>query len=157
MLLNALHGMAINPSAAPFSRVAIIDADETFLIPGDNSGEIRIKAWGAGGGGAHTYGYNGAGCGGGFVQCDVAATPGESLIVKVGAGGSGGALGGLGGGLTGVFRTSVTQGNALAVAGSGGGGFVSYVTGRFGDDDVGPGKEVVNQQFVGGHEVIGVD
>ena len=65
MLLNALHGMATNPSAAPFSRVAVITADQSFEVPADNSGEIRIKAWGAGGGGATTYGYNGPGGGGG--------------------------------------------------------------------------------------------
>ena len=121
MMVNALVGFATKPVANAFSRTSTNTADGTIVIPEDNNGTIRIKVWGAGGGGAPTYGYAGPGGGGGFVQCDVAVTPGETLIVKVGAGGSGGELGGYGGGLSGVFRGSVTQANALAVAGSGGG------------------------------------
>lgn len=124
------------PSSAPagaLSRRAVFDVSghHTFSIPEDSTGVIRIKAWGAGGQkGAGTGSYGG---GGGFVQCDVTVTPGETLNVVTGLNGSGpvddgggadpfdsGA--GMGGGFSGVFRGSRTQANALAIAPGGAGG-----------------------------------
>lgn len=58
-------------------------ADETFVVPGYVT-SVRIKCWGAGGGGGFAVGWGG---GGGFVQADLAVTPGESLTVRVGRGG----------------------------------------------------------------------
>lgn len=84
---------------------------------------MLVKAWGAGGG----CGYDvwniasGSGGGGGYAEGETIVSPGESLLVYVGGGGTAGTnmvyCGG-GGGLSGVFRGSTP----LLIAGSGGGG-----------------------------------
>jgi len=122
---------------APFDEQTLFTLNTTWQVPAGVTA-IRVKAWGAGGGGGGTsQDYGG---GGGFAQADLAVTPGETLYVQVGGGGgrasspSGGTNGGGqggnsglgatagGGGYSGVFRTSVSQANALVVAGGGGGG-----------------------------------
>lgn len=84
---------------------------------------ITGKAWGAGGGGTQAGGIGKSGGGGGFAQCTCGVTPGETLTIKVGAGGAalvyaaGLSVTATGGGLTGIFRGSTP----LLIAGSGGG------------------------------------
>jgi methenyltetrahydromethanopterin cyclohydrolase len=105
----------------------------TWTVPAGVT-SITVKTWGAGGGGG-AGGLNrpgGTGGGGAFAQTTLSVTPGETLLIRVGGGGDGGTVasggpnrsgsGGGGGGFTGVFRTSVSQVNALIVVGAGGGG-----------------------------------
>lgn len=114
----------------------------TFIVP-QNVSVIRVKLWGASGGGGCGYNtnvpYSG---GGGFTLCDIAVTAGEVLDLLIGGGGAAGrqsggsggtnAVGGggkggsrnsgafLGGG--GGGRSEITRGiNRLATAGGGGG------------------------------------
>lgn len=100
---------------------------------------VRVKCWGAGGGGQ--------GGTGGFAQGRITMTAGQTYKIRVGGGGKtasnsvgyaggfggGGLCGksnsssstyktGSGGGLTGLFINSVSQGNSRIVAGGGGGG-----------------------------------
>lgn len=102
---------------------------------------LRVKAWGAGGGGSNVY----VGAGGGFSQADIPVTPGENLTVRVGgpgtngrccfnepggaggingggngAGASQGGTAGGGGGYSGLFRGSTELLVAGGGAGSGG-------------------------------------
>lgn len=114
--LNELHG-----KYTPFLTRLTYTADSTLVLPAYVT-EIRVKAWGAGGGSC-TYTPFGATAtgGGGFTGADVTVAGGSSLVIRVGSGGTAGQPA-TGGGLTGVFIGSATQGNALVVAGSGGGG-----------------------------------
>ena len=118
----------------------------TFSTPGTYSltviggGEVEVYAWGGGGGGGYTGG-SGAGGGGGAARGMVTLTNGTYSIVVGGGGASmangagpgtrpsgGGGLagtqgyGGQGGGYSGILSKSVTQANALLIAGGGGGG-----------------------------------
>jgi hypothetical protein len=130
-------------------------AQQTFVVPSGVTA-IYVKMWGAGGGGGVSggWGYGSDGGGGGCSIGLIPVTAGETLYLVVGRGGqtnyaSGQTLvygggGGLknnsdnryaaaGGGYTGIFRTSVTQGNALMIAGGGGGGGSSRAgAGNFG-------------------------
>lgn len=80
--------------AAPQTTVyEYTGGDQTYTVPaGINS--IRVKMWGAGGGGGDkggwTYGY--AGGGGGYTAADLNVTPGQNLTVMVGQGGLGGSF-----------------------------------------------------------------
>lgn len=105
---------------------------ETFVVPIGVT-QITIKAWGAGGGGGGGGSARTGGNGGGaaFVQTTLTVTPGETLNLRIGGGGPFGTYlstsnqvgsGGGGGGYSGVFRGTITQANALLIAGSGGGG-----------------------------------
>jgi hypothetical protein len=130
-------------------------SQQTFVVPVGIT-EIYVKMWGAGGGGGVSGGwsYGSDGGGGGCSIGLIPVTPGETLQIVVGRGGQtnwpnsqtlvyggGGGLknnsdnryAGAGGGYTGIFRSSVTQGNALMIAGGGGGGGSSRAgAGNFG-------------------------
>ena len=123
---NSLTCNFNNPScAAPsFSRKIIFTSDTYWVVPTDNSGVIRAKVWGAGGGRGTIYTTLGGG--GGFAKGDILISPGTTLVVKVGSAGISSSYGGSGGGLSGVFISSITQANALIVAGSGGGGAYAW-------------------------------
>lgn len=119
--------------------------DQHFIIPAGVT-SIKVKAWGAGGGGGYTamYGF-GAGAGG-FTVDQLITLPGETYVIITGEGGwatraenqtaratygfggSGNSMAsastsetGSGGGLSGVFFSTVTQANARVIAGGGGG------------------------------------
>lgn len=119
-------------------------ADQSFVVPAGVT-EIYVKMWGAGGAGGNLGGWSqgSPGGGGGCSVGIIPTTPGETLILVVGQAGQtnysnaggynygrGGTFSnnsdnrycGQGGGYTGIFRTSVAQGNAVMVAGGGGGG-----------------------------------
>lgn len=93
---------------------------------------VIFKLWGAGGGSGSGGTDGGPGGGGGFVIGTYNLAVGTTVYAVVGQGGPGGAggYGGSGGGYTGVFTNSVAQGNALLIAGGGGGG--SRGTGTYG-------------------------
>jgi len=94
--------------------------------------DVIFKLWGAGGGSSAGGTDGGPGGGGGFVIGTVTLAVGTTVYAVVGQGGPGGTggYGGSGGGYSGVFTTSVAQGNALLIAGAGGGG--SRGTGTYG-------------------------
>lgn len=117
---------------------------------------IIIQLWGAGGGGGTPGGwsYGAEGGGGGYVYAEIPTTKlsGQTLILQVGEGGlvngsrmsfggggqanrtgSDNRYGSNGGGYTGLFLNSVSQANALVIAGGGGGGGSSRAgTGNYG-------------------------
>jgi hypothetical protein len=117
---------------------------------------VSVKMWGAGGACGYSFDGNitttanqGPGGGGGYSTATITLRAGFSYIFRIGQGGirtytiSNGAThlaggvrkgtpngGAEGGGYSGIFKTSVTQGNALLIAGGGGGGSDSrYGTG----------------------------
>lgn len=98
-----------------------------------------FKVWGAGGGpggGSGGSSQAGDGGGGGYVSDTIAVTPGESITITVGAGGSKGSAleyGGSGGSSSSVKRGSTN----LLIGGGGGGGGGSRNNGTGGDG--GPG------------------
>lgn len=90
---------------------------------------ITVKGWGAGGGGgAGDTSTGGAGGAGGYLNETIAVTPGETLDVYIGGGGTGGSYnttrgageGGSGGGYTSLYRGSTLL--AIIAGGGGGGG-----------------------------------
>lgn len=102
---------------------------DTFVVPAGIT-SITIKTWGAGGGGGGGGNSQpgGDGGGGGYTTSTISVTPGETLTINVGAGGSGGAFsnggndaggGGGGGGYTSIYRSSTPL---VVTAGGGGGG-----------------------------------
>jgi len=107
------------------------------------SGDINVYAWGAGGAGGTVggWGYGAAGGAGGAANGIVSVTSGQEYSIVVGGGGvvnsttsavgGGGAASnnnndnrysGGGGGYSGLFLNSVSQANALLIAGGAGGG-----------------------------------
>ena len=118
--------------------------EQHFVVPPGVS-SIKVKAWGAGGGGGYMA-YSVAAGAGGFTVDQFNVTAGETYVVvsgeggwatrhvnqtaraTFGYGGSGNSMGaaatsetGSGGGLSGLFISSVTQANARVIAGGGGG------------------------------------
>jgi hypothetical protein len=134
---------------------------------------IIIQLWGAGGGGGTPGGWSfGAeGGGGGYVYVEIPTTKlsGQTLILQVGEGGlvngsrmsfggggqanrtgSDNRYGSNGGGYTGLFLNSVSQANALAIAGGGGGGGSSRAgTGNYGGAGGGENGQDGNSPYDG--------
>lgn len=128
----------------------------TWLGSSYKSNPIIVQLWGAGGGGGTPGGWSfGAeGGGGGYAYALIESTEltGQTLILQVGEGGlvngtrmsfggggqanrtgSDNRYGSNGGGYTGLFLNSVSQANALVIAGGGGGGGSSRAgTGNYG-------------------------
>ncbi|MFB7909910.1 hypothetical protein ACFC1T_26085, partial [Kitasatospora sp. NPDC056076] len=159
-----------------------------FTVPSGVT-RIDVKVWGAGGGGtwdtAHQVSTGCGGGGGGFSRGSIAVVPGQRLLIVVGEGGranssantygGGGAgnsadyPGGSGGGLSGVFTSTYTQGQALVIAGGGGGatGTRNAITGAGGGGgtsgsargrithDGGPGTRTAGGQAGTGGSVSG--
>lgn len=136
-------------------------ADQGWTVPaGVNS--LRVKLWGAGGGGPQYanraaiggpkyVGGNGHGGGGAFADVALAVTPGETLTVMVGSGGSAGVRGsraaayGGGGGARAKYaeggggggRSAIRRGSTELATAGGGGGAAADADGTYGDG--GPG------------------
>ncbi|TNF34807.1 MAG: hypothetical protein EP329_06850, partial [Deltaproteobacteria bacterium] len=107
-----------------------------FTVPAGVT-SLSVKLWGGGGGGGNSG--SDIGGGGGFASATVAVTPGETLFVVEGGPGGwtttgyaqggcyGGGRGGRytysagGGGFSGLFRGSISQSDALVIAGGGAG------------------------------------
>ncbi|MGB3948733.1 MAG: gliding motility-associated C-terminal domain-containing protein [Bacteroidia bacterium] len=118
-------------------------ADQILTIPPCIT-QIKVKVWGAGGGGSQYAGYHGGAGAGGYVEGVLNVLQGNVYTIMVGEGGAtdgtsdnfsygfGGsyrplAFGGFGGGLSGLFSGSTSilatdHSRALLVAGGGGGG-----------------------------------
>ncbi len=114
---------------APSEHSASFTTSGTFVVP-DGITAIRCRALGGGGGGggAGNIGasskskscYGGAGGGAGMLlEQLVAVTPGESLMVMVGAGGAGGTGAVVATGATGNFGQDGTPGAATTIARAG--------------------------------------
>ena len=139
--LTARNATPINANRTAFFATG---ADQFWQVP-PNVYYIYAKLWGAGGAGGNSGGWTrgSMGGGGGHSVGIIPVTPQEQLILVVGLagqtnygssqtpryGGGGGLYNnsdnrycGSGGGYTGIFRTSISQANALLIAGVGGGG-----------------------------------
>lgn len=102
-----------------FSAVQVFDASGTFTVP-DNIYKLYTQAWGGGGGGGDrdpaSIGGSGGG-GGGYGSKIFDVSPGQVIVVTVGAGGAGGSPGAAGGNTT--FLTLTATGGAGGVIGTG--------------------------------------
>lgn len=107
---------------------------QTYTVPNDIT-SISVKLWGAGGGAATgdpSYNTGFGGGSGGYAECSIQVTPGETLDILVGGSGGYGlegrnGRGGYGGGAEGVSFGS-------CITGQGGGGGRSSV--RRSNDDI---------------------
>ncbi|MBN2367386.1 hypothetical protein JXC34_00075, partial [Candidatus Woesearchaeota archaeon] len=82
----------INATLDPAYKINFTSAGaDTFTVPAGVT-NITVKAWGGGGGGGggggNEAGANGAGAG--FAQATISVTPGETLDIYIGGGGTGG-------------------------------------------------------------------
>jgi gliding motility-associated-like protein len=143
LLLIGVNNYAIAQTYVSKQVFDYTGTDQVLTIPPCIT-QIKIKVWGAGGGGSQYLGYHGGAGAGGYVEGFLNVLQGTVYTIMVGEGGAtdgtsdnfsygfGGsyrplAFGGFGGGLSGVFsgNTSVLatdQSRALLVAGGGGGG-----------------------------------
>jgi len=153
----------------------VSDSFQSFQVPAGVT-SIRVKMWGPGGG-TGNYSSSGGGGSGGYSAGYLSVTPGETLYLAVGSGGKkpassssngglggwpgggfgtrGDASGGGGGGFTGVFTTNtLSQANALIIAGGGGGstGFGNFSAGAGGGLTGGSGT---SNSGLGGSQVAG--
>jgi hypothetical protein len=125
----------------------VLDSSESYSVSVKRNASVSVKMWGAGGACGFNYlqtisstSNQGPGGGGGYSTATIFFSPANSYTIQVGEGGKrtqtikGGATylaggvrqssqgGAEGGGYTGIFKTSVSQANALLIAGGGGGG-----------------------------------
>jgi len=152
----------------------VSDTLQSFVVPTGVT-SLKVKMWGPGGG-TGSYSASGGGGPGGYTTGFLSVTPGETLLLAVGSGGKkpvsstgngglggwpgggfgtrGDASGGGGGGLTGIFTSSMTQANALMIAGGGGGstGFGNFGAGGGGGLTGGSGT---SGSGAGGSQVAG--
>lgn len=116
--------------------------NDSFVVPSGIT-SITVKAWGgAGGGGAGNgnSGVGGTGGGGGYAKAVINVTPGETLTLRIGAGGAKATAnqrGGSGGEASKVQRSSTIL--VEAGAGAGGGGRRGNTSGTEGDGGAGGG------------------
>jgi hypothetical protein len=96
---GATYGLLSVMGPSVFSRksatIVPFTSSTTFTVPAGIYTIKRIQCWGAGGGGGGSFGAGGAGSGagaGGYDEAvNVAVTPGSSITVAIGAGGTAGA------------------------------------------------------------------
>ncbi|MBO6559446.1 MAG: hypothetical protein JJ959_02870 [Nisaea sp.] len=103
--------------------------EQSFTIP-EGCTKITIKAWGGAGGGSSYNGYLSPGGTGGYAKGTVSVTPGNTISIVVGGGGSSGYIGSStygdgSGGFGGGGDTVANPGSEQSGAGAGGG--ASYV------------------------------
>jgi hypothetical protein len=145
---NCLGGTTQPPPANNKVIFEHTGANQTFTVPAGVT-SLRVKMWGAGGGGPMFSGTGGHGGGGAFTDVTLFVTPGEVLSVIVGGGGApGGVTAGIaafgGGGATGAQyagggggRSAVRRSTLELATAGGGGGAASDANGTFSDG--GPG------------------
>jgi hypothetical protein len=139
--LGSGPAVEVPPPVQPIST-GYTTAGTYYVTVPDGYTSMSVKLWGAGGGGTrYTSGgtgtiSSGTGGGGGFTSGTLGVTPGMTFQVVVGSGGQQSAApfyggpgrgGGTyqGGGYSGIFLNSISQANALFVAGGGGGGGIT--------------------------------
>ena len=133
--VNQLQGQFTNSNAVlridqdipltPSANTSIISFSTTVTTYTVPAGMTMAKAylWGQGG---KSWGNFMNGGGAAFVSGTFSVIPGEQLAVAVNYGAGTGFANG--GGLTGVFRSTITQANSIAIAAGGGGGGSFYTT-----------------------------
>jgi hypothetical protein len=163
-------------AAVTASRTNISNATANYTVPatagGSNVVGVFIYAWGAGGNNYNNNNNNGSiGGGGGFVSGYYACAPGTVLAVvacvSAGSSVSNGSSYSVGqnpsGGYSGVFLNTVSQCNAICVAGGGGGkGGTSFdiISGGFGGYPAGGApysitSNLYSTQITGGTQTLG--
>lgn len=130
--------------APPGTTIQMFTSSTSFVVP-DGVTYLRGKTWGGGGGGGGntTQGGGGGGGGGGYAENIIAVTPGETLTLTVGAGGTAGsnaggsaaANSGGNGGLTRILRGATVL--ISANGGTGGEGSLSSGQGAHGPGGAG--------------------
>lgn len=120
-------------------NIQFFTTTQTFVVPSTTS-RVKARIWGGGGGGGGTFtagSVASGGGGGGYSEGTYTVTPGSSMTVTIGAGGTGGigAANGVGGG-TSSFATGVATG------GSGGTGASSSQAVTAGIGGVGSGGQL---------------
>ena len=96
-LLCAIVKLGGQPTTRPTPQPSLLSTQSEFTYTGDNQwyrvpagvSQLRVKVWGAGGGGSlrnAEYSYGGGA--GGYTECFLEVTPGEVLQVVVGGGGT---------------------------------------------------------------------
>ena len=157
LLLVLLFPLYISAQIAPefihlkpmFTKTVVFNytgTNQQWVVPLGVT-QVFIDVFGAQGGTSITPGNGGLG---GKMRAVINVTPGETLLLMVGGqptsrlavygnGGNGGSNSAnvsnqsmAGGGMSGVFRTSITMANAIMIAGGGGGGARSRVGGAGG-------------------------
>jgi hypothetical protein len=112
------EGQAIPTSAAAGSAVyTCTGQDQTFTVPTGVT-SLRVKLWGAGGAGASVSWAGAVGGGGGYTEAVLTVTPGQTLTMIAGCGGTIGNDQASGGGGRSAIRLGSTE---LVTAGGGGG------------------------------------
>lgn len=120
---------------------------EEFTVPAGVT-KLKIKMWGAGGGGYDNVTYTANGGAGGYSFAEIDVTPCEKLLTYVGQGGKagiGGRSSGSGGGATAIYRGSTP----LVVSGGGGGGAVQNTPGTISPSHGGAGGGNSGENGVG--------
>lgn len=133
--LPAVDGSQLTGIPIPFSSVQVFNSAGTssWTVPA-NINKVFVQVWGGGGGGAGGTALSIAGSGGGaggYGAGFLAVTPGASLSVTVGAGGTGGPVGsdGVAGGQSSLGTAIVANGGAKGLATSNGPTFGGTVSG----------------------------
>lgn len=143
-----------------------IAANGIYTITTSVTANVQFSMWGAGGGNFFSGQPNGIGGGGGFTTGIARLFPGRTYYIVVGQGGRFGAngnaivggggsggfgpvgYGGTGGGYTGIFANSISQTNAIMIAGGGGG--AASIRGGAGGGTI--GADGSSTGFAGRHE-----
>ncbi len=156
LLIVLLFPLYISAQIAPdfihlkpmFTKTVVFNytgSNQQWVVPSGVT-QVFIDVFGAQGGTSTSPGDGGLG---GKMRAVLNVTPGETLLLMVGGkptsrlavygnGGNGGTAGTTsnqsmaGGGMSGVFRTSITMANAIMIAGGGGGGAKSRAGGAGG-------------------------
>jgi len=164
------------------SSPLVLDAFGEYGVTALSDQTILVKMWGAGGACGYKYtesitstSNQRAGAGSGYSEGDLLLTSGAQYVMQVGQGGArttdtsdngatylaGGvksSFGGTqGGGYTGLFLSSVSQANALLIAGGGGAGGDTQFDSSFGTGGglTGGGSADGNQSGTGGTQTAG--
>lgn len=119
-------------AAGGLTAISEITASTTFTVPSGTS-RLMVEAWGGGGGGGSfnttTCLAGGGGGGGGYLRTVIAVTPGESLAIVVGNGGTPGVAGTATVVMSGVTTIASAGGGAGGTTSGGAGGQVVSSTG----------------------------
>lgn len=139
-------GLATVISKIGYTTLVFKDVGTTTWTVPSGVNVVDVRVWGAGGGGGGSYraGASGGG-GGGFIDCkSLQVTPGQQILITVGAGGNGGSAKPTDGGAGGASSFG-----AYATAYGGGGGYAANgaiaLKRASGGNAVGPGLVVSGQ------------
>lgn len=159
--LPAVDGSQLtNISTAPMSNMQVFDSSGTFNVPASGVTKVYVQIWGGGGGGGSgAVGTiaGGGGAAGGYGAAFATVTPGQSITVTIGAGGTAGPSSAGGNGGTTTFSSSIpisaTGGAGGAISGQSpalGGTSSATINITGGSGDTGTGLAVIAKGGAGG-------